>query len=458
MTATRNREAALLVAALAAVAFAWGQVQEAMTGSLGDRFWLVVAAFAALAAAAHLMVRRFAPAADPALLPAVVLLNGLGLAMIHRLDLGEAQRAEAAGLQTPQATAPSQLLWTALAVTSFAVILILIRDHRVLQRYTFTSMVVGLILLLLPLLPVLGVTINGARIWVRAFGLSFQPAEVAKVLLIIFFAGYLNRQRDSLRSIRAHVLGVPVPRAKDLGPILLAWAVSMGVLIFERDLGAALLLFGVFVVMLAVATERFSWILLGAVLFAAGAFFAYQLFGHVRTRVDIWLDPFADPSGSGYQVVQSLYGLANGGLLGAGWGQGSPGLVPFAKTDFIVSALGEELGLTGLMVIVLVYLVIVQRGIATALRVRDVFGRLLATGLAFVIGFQVFVIVGGVSGLIPLTGLTTPFLSAGGSSLLANWVIVALLMRVSDAARRPPPPPPPAPEQAATQVVPVVPS
>jgi cell division protein FtsW (lipid II flippase) len=375
--------------------------------------------------------------------------------MGHRLDLGEAAQAAVRGEAAPAATASSQLLWTAVAVAGFSAVLLIVRDHRILQRYTFTAMLAGLTLLLLPLLPGLGVAINGARIWVRLGSLSFQPGEIAKVLLVVFFAGYLARQRDSLMAIRSHVLGIPLPRGKDLGPIALAWAISMGVLVFERDLGAALLLFGVFVAMLAVATERWSWILLGGLLFAAGCAVAYTLFGHVRTRIDVWLNPFDDPAGSGYQLVQSLYGLANGGLLGTGWGEGQPGLVPYAKTDFIVSAFGEELGLTGLMVIVLLYLLLVQRGIAIALSVRDVFGRLLAAGLAFVIGFQVFVIVGGVTGLIPLTGLTTPFLSAGGSSLLANFAIIALLIRISDGARRQAAPAAPLLD-APTELVPVV--
>jgi cell division protein FtsW (lipid II flippase) len=450
----RTRELVLLGVALGLVGLAAAQVQYAMTGSLGDRFWGILAAFAGIAVGAHLVVRRTAVYGDPVLLPVAVLLTGLGLTMIHRLDLGEAAQAAARGDVAPRATAPSQLLWFAVAAVGFCAVLLIVRDHRILQRYTFTAMLAGLALLLLPLLPVLGVSINGARIWIRVGSLSFQPGEIAKLLLIIFFAGYLARQRDSLRAIRSHVLGIPLPRGKDLGPIALAWAISMGVLVFERDLGAALLLFGVFVAMLAVATGRWGWVLLGGLLFAAGAAVAYTLFGHVRTRIDVWLDPFADPSGAGYQLVQSLYGLANGGLLGTGWGEGQPGLVPYAKTDFIISAIGEEIGLTGLMVVILLYLLLVQRGIATALMVGDVFGRLLAAGLAFVVGFQVFVIVGGVTGLIPLTGLTTPFLSAGGSSLLANFAILALLMRISDGARRPARPIPVVAD-APTQMVPV---
>jgi cell division protein FtsW (lipid II flippase) len=312
-------------------------------------------------------------------------------------------------------------------------------------------MVVGLGLLLLPLLPLIGTTINGARIWVRLLGFSFQPGELAKIVLLVFFAGYLVVKRDVLALASRRVVGIDLPRARDLGPVLVAWAASLGVLVFERDLGTSLLFFGVFVAMLYVATERLSWLLIGLALFMSGSFLAWTLFGHVRERVDIWLNAFAprNVSDDSYQLVQGLFGMGTGGLLG----QGRPDIVPYAQTDFIVAAIGEELGLTGLMAVLVVYAIVVQRGLRTSIAVRDSFGKLLAAGLAFSIALQVFVVVGGVTRLIPLTGLTMPFLSYGGSSLVANWAIIALLLRISHAARRPAPPPAPSLQDAKTQVV-----
>jgi cell division protein FtsW (lipid II flippase) len=306
--------------------------------------------------------------------------------------------------------------------------------------------------LVLPLAPVIGTTVNGATLWIRVGEFSFQPAELAKILLTIFFAGYLVVKRDSLALVRTKILGIGFPRLKDLGPILIAWAVSLGVLVFERDLGTSLLFFGLFVSMLYIATQRRGWLVIGGVLFLGGAYGAYQLFSHVQSRVTVWLDPFAYADTGGYQIVQSLYGLANGGMLGAGLGQGFPNLVPFANTDFIFSALGEELGVTGVFAILLLYALLIERGLRAAVSVRDGFGQLLAAGLSITLALQVFVIVGGVTGLIPLTGLTTPFLSYGGSSLIANWLIVALLLRISDRARRPDAEEK-SPDEALTQVV-----
>jgi cell division protein FtsW (lipid II flippase) len=316
-------------------------------------------------------------------------------------------------------------------------VLILLRDHRRLQRYTFTFGLLGLFLMVLPLAPVIGTTVNGATLWIRVGTFSFQPAEIAKILLTIFFAGYLVKTRDSLALVRTKVLGVGLPRAKDLGPIVIAWAISLGVLIFQRDLGTSLLFFGLFVSMLYIATQRRSWLFIGFFLFLGGAYFAYSTFGHVQSRVTVWFDPWAYADTTGYQIVQSIYGLANGGILGAGLGQGFPNLVPFASTDFIISALGEELGITGIFAILLLYGILIERGLRTAITCRDGFGQLLAAGLSITFALQVFVIVGGVTGLVPLTGLTTPFLSYGGSSLIANWVILALLLRISDRSRRP---------------------
>ena len=292
------------------------------------------------------------------------------------------------------------------------------------------------VLLLMPLLPIVGASINGARLWVRVGVLSFQPGEFAKLLLAVFFAGFLVLKRDSLALIRIRTFGIGFPRPRDLGPILVCWLISVAILVFQRDLGTSLLFFGLFVSVLYFATGQRTWLALGAALFLFGATVAYFLFGHVRVRVQVWLDPFAYADGQGYQVVQSLYGLASGGMFGTGLGDGFPYLVPFAKSDFILSALGEELGLIGLAAILMLYAVLVQRGLRIAGSVRDGFGQLLAAGLAVVLGLQTFIVAGGVTRLIPLTGLTTPFLTAGGSSLVANWVALGLLLRISDTAAR----------------------
>ncbi|WP_177891238.1 FtsW/RodA/SpoVE family cell cycle protein [Vallicoccus soli] len=449
----RNAELGLLVFALAVALAAFATLGLGVDGAVPARIGSYAAGFGGLLLVAHLALRRFAPYADPVLLPAVALLNGIGLVMIYRLDIAEAASAERAGRPAPAPDALSQITWTALGVVLFVAVLVLVRDHRGLQRFTYTAMAAGLVLLLLPLVPGLGTRIFGAQIWIRVGPFSFQPGEVAKIALTIFFAGYLVLKRDVLALARRRVLGVDLPRMRDLGPIVVVWLVCLGILVFERDLGTAVLFFGSFVMLLYVATERRSWLILGTLMVLAGGWLAYQAFAHVRTRIDIWLDPFADPQGAGFQLVQGLYGLAAGGLLGSGLGQGRPDLIPVAKTDFIVDALGEELGLTGLMALLLLYGIVVERGLRTAIAARDSFGTLLAAGLSFILAIQVFVVVGGVTRLIPLTGLTTPFLSYGGSSLVANWALVALLLRISDAARRPAPPPVPETQEALTQVV-----
>jgi cell division protein FtsW (lipid II flippase) len=317
-----------------------------------------------------------------------------------------------------------------------------VRDHRSLDRYRYTALAVGLGLLLLPAVPGIGTEINGARIWVRVGSVQFQPAEVANLCLIVFFASYLVAKREVLSLATRRVAGLNLPRARDLGPVLLAWAGSLLVLVREKDLGSSLLFFGLFVAMLFVATERTSWLLIGLGLFTGGATVAYQAFAHVQDRVDAWLDPFADASNKGYQITQSLFGLATGGLSGTGLGRGQPDVVPEARTDFVFAAIGEELGLIGVAAVLVAFLLLVARGIRVALGVRDDFGKLLAGGLAFALGLQVFVVVGGVTRLIPLTGITLPFVSYGGSSLVANYALVALLLRISNSGRELPPPGP----------------
>ncbi|TAK70372.1 MAG: FtsW/RodA/SpoVE family cell cycle protein [Actinomycetota bacterium] len=446
----RNTELVLLVVAWGIGVLAYAQISWATSDGLPESFGLSVGVVGVVALVMHLVVRRAAPYADPILLPTALLLNVLGLAMIYRLDIAASQRAAANGAPEPTPDVYAQLTWFLVGALLFVAVILAVRDHRRLQRFTYTAMLLGLVLLLLPLVPVIGTTVNGAQLWIRVAGFSFQPAELAKIVLTVFFAGYLVRARDSLALVRSKVAGIEFPRGRDLGPLIVAWLVSLGVLVFQRDLGTSIIFFGLFVSLLYIATQRRSWLILGAVLFSAGAAFAYLAFGHVRLRVQVWLDPFAQQADAGYQIVQSLFGLSGGGILGSGLGQGYPQLVPFANTDFIVAAFGEELGITGLFAILVLYAILVERGLRTAIACRDAFGTLLAAGLSIVLALQVFVVVGGVTRLIPLTGLTTPFLSYGGSALVANWMMVALLIRISHSARRPEPVATPADDELTT--------
>ncbi len=390
--------------------------------------------YVALFAGAHLAIRRFAPYADPLLLPIVALLNGLGLVMIHRLDLTAPLDAGAA----PGPSANQQMLWTLVGVIGFAAVVAFLHDHRMLAKYGYVCGLTGLVLLVIPaLLPRSMSEQGGAKIWIRLPGFSIQPAEFSKILLLVFFASVLVSKRSLFTSAGKHVLGLNLPRPRDLAPLLAAWIASIGVMVFEKDLGTSLLLYASFLVLVYVATDRISWVLLGLGLFAIGSVAAYYAFGHVRVRVQNWLDPFADPDGAGYQMVQSLFSFATGGIFGTGLGNGQPGTVPAASTDFIIAAVGEELGLVGFAGVLMLYTIVVVRGMRTAIAVRDSFGKLLAAGLAATLGIQLFIVVGGVTKLIPLTGLTTPWMSYGGSSLLANYVLLAILIRISHAARRP---------------------
>jgi len=433
----RTSELQLLIFAVLLAMAAYAAVSLSHDERVDGRTLTHGLTLAALFGIAHLAVRRLAPAADPVLLPLVAALNGLGLAMVHRLDLAAADTARERARALPAALAPRQLIWTAVGTALFVVVLALIRDHRTLDRYRYTAMAIGLTLLLLPALPVIGTEINGARIWIRVGSLQFQPAEIAKLCLIVFFASYLVAKREVLSLASRRVAGLNVPRARDLGPVLLAWGASMLVLVREKDLGSSLLFFGLFIVMLYVATERTSWLLIGLGLFMAGTLAAYTLFSHVQERVETWLHPFADAADSGFQLTQALFGMATGGIFGTGLGRGRPDVVPEAETDFIFAAIGEELGLVGVVAVLAIFTLVVARGVRVGLGVRDDFGKLLAGGLAFAVALQVFVVVGGVTRLIPLTGITLPFVSYGGSSLVANYALVALLLRVSDAGRRP---------------------
>jgi cell division protein FtsW (lipid II flippase) len=454
----RGTELALLLFAVLLVISADAIVDATLNERVSSDVLTYGLGFAMIYTVAHVAVRWLAPYADPTILPAVALLNGLGLVLIRRLDLAEAETARQAGNAVPAGDAGVQVVWTCVGLALFVAVLVIVRDHRALSRYAYTLAAAGLAFLALPaLLPSRFSEVNGAKIWIQVAGFSIQPGEFAKLALMVFFASYLVSKRDVLSLASRRLAGIDLPRGRDLGPVLVAWLLSVLVLVAEKDLGTSLLFFGIFVIMLYVATERTSWLLIGLGLFAFGCLVAYQLFGHVQQRVTIWLHAL-DPqyrNDDSYQIVQSLFGLGTGGMFGTGLGSGRPETVPYAKTDFIIATIGEELGLFGLVAILVIYVLIVVRGFRTALTVRDSFGKLLAAGLAFTVALQVFIVVGGVTRLIPLTGLTTPFLSYGGSSLVANFALIALLLRISDAARRPPPQHPPKPPlaDAMTEVV-----
>lgn len=431
----RNLELALLVLAVGIVLGAVALVQLGALGRLDVAVLALMSVLGVLVLAMHIALRLTARDADPLIVPIITVLNGLGIAMIYRIDLADGATGwESAGIR--------QIVWTAIAIVIAILVLAVVRNHRVLQRYRYIAMFSGIVLLLLPMLPIVGAEKNGARLWVELGPFSFQPGELAKVALAIFFAGYLVTARDSLSMVGRKVLGMTFPRARDLGPILVVFAASMLVLVFQRDLGTALLYFGLFLVMLYVATGRASWVVLGLTLFGAGAIAASQLLSYVNGRVTAWLDPFNpevfDAIGGSYQLVQGLFGMADGGLIGTGLGQGRPDITPLSESDYIITAFGEELGLVGLFAILGLYLLFVSRGFRIGFAGQDDFGRLLGVGLSFVIALQVFVVIGGVTRVIPLTGLTTPFLAAGGSSLVANWIIAALLLRLSDTVRNQP--------------------
>ncbi len=453
----RNVELALLIFALGIVVVYTVAMEYGLLHQLQPDFWVIPALLGVLFLALHVALRFLAPYADPVIVPCVALLNGLSVSFMRRLDLGDVKPEKRATLPTFTAESEHQLIWTLVALALAIGFLMLVKDHRALSRYAYTLGLAGVVLVIIPaVLPGRFSEIHGAKLWIKFGGFQLQPGEFAKLLLLCFFAYYLVRKREVLSLASRRFLGIDFPRGRDLGPVVAIWLMSLMVLVFEKDLGTSLLYFGMFVVTLYIATERVSWLIIGLLLFFGGAFLAYFLggaiggpFANFYERANIWLDPFADPNGDGYQLVQSLLGLGSGGIFGTGPGAGDPNLVPAVDSDFVFAGMGEEIGLFGLTALLAVYLVIVERGLRAAITVRDSFGKLLAGGLAFTLGLQVFVIVGGVTKLIPLTGQTTPFLSAGGSSLMANWLLVAVLLRISDAGRRPAPPPPKAPEQLA---------
>lgn len=432
----RNREFWLLLFAVAISGASLTLVQLGALGVIDPMILAIGGGLAVLAFALHFVLRAVASAADPFILPIATLLTGLGIAMIYRIDIAKS-------LTGWNAYSTKQLAWTAISLAGAITVVILLRNYRVLFRYTYIFGLSGILLLLLPFVPGLRIPDANAQVWVSLGGMfAFQPGELAKICLAIFFAGYLVRTRESLTSVGTRFLGITWPRMRELGPVLVVWAISLGIIVIQRDLGTGTLIFGMFVAMLYVATGKTSWVLIGLALVAAGVAVATQILSYVRGRFINWLFLFdpeqVDPEAAGFQPMQGLFGLAHGGLLGTGWGQGRPDVTPLAHSDYIITSLGEEIGLIGLFAILCLYMVFISRGIRIGLAGQDDFGKLLATGLAFTIALQVFIMVGGVTRVIPLTGLTTPFLAAGGSSLVANWLIVAILLRISDGVRSQP--------------------
>lgn len=417
----RSTELTLVVMAGLITAVAYTLASLGANAEIPARIGPFLGLLLVLVGVAHVAVRLLARGADGALLPVAVLLHGIGYVMITRLD------DELAALQT---------LWSFVAIAAFVATLFLVQRTADLARYKWTLFFGGAFLLLLPMAPGIGVNINGARIWVRLGPISFQPGEFAKIALAVFFAAYLAERRELIAASTWKIGPFRLPELQYIAPILVAWGFSVMVMVGQRDLGSSLLFFTLFVVMMWVATERVSYLVIGFVLFGAAAFASWKMFGHVQTRVDIWLDPWQDEYGKGFQIVQALYGIGDGGIVGTGLGRGSPDKVPEAQNDFIFAAIGEEMGLVGATTVLMAYLLLIGAGLRIALRTDRTFDKLLATGLTTIVGVQAFIIIGGVIKVVPLTGITLPFVSYGGSSLLSNYIVLAILLRLSDASAR----------------------
>jgi cell division protein FtsW (lipid II flippase) len=428
-SSARNRELVALVpvALLLTMGFAAVFAQEG--SRLGNLSVIYGAYFFAVCLATHIYLRIRLPDADPYLFPLMALLTAFGLVMVYRID---------------ESLARDQANWFVLGLVLFALTIQFLRDYEVLERYRYTIAAGGLLLLLAPRLPGVGQQVNGAYLGVKIGPLAFQPAEFSKIAIVIFLASYLRENREVLIVGARRVLGVTLPPLKHFGPMLVVWGASMFMLVFIRDLGSSLMFFAAFLALLYVATGRFSFVVIGMAMFVIGAWFFAATVPHVHDRVEIWLHPYNHPQESGYQILQSIFAQADGGLFGKGFGQGLitiPGtggdaLLPAAQTDTIYSLIVNELGLFGACGVILIYLLIAARGFKIALLADDGFSKLLATGLTAVFSIQAFVIIGGVTRVIPLTGVTLPFVSYGGSSIVANFVLLALLLLISDRARR----------------------
>ncbi len=417
MNRQRTTELGLIVLAMVATVATYALASRSEETSVPATVLPVLVQIVVLLVGAHLAVRRWAPQADGTLLPIAVLLNGIGYSFIVRLD---------------ESLAENQALWTLLGIAAFVGTLAFVKEAGTLSRYRWTFALIGFVALLAPLLPGIGRTINGARLWVRVGPFSIQPGEFAKLALAIFITSYLVEKRELLAEGTRRIGSMTVPDLKHLGPLLAAWGASLLVMVAERDLGSSLLVFSTFVITVWVATGRGWYPAVGGTLFVGGAVAAWAMFGHVQARVRIWLDPFEDPNGEGFQLVQAIFAMASGGLTGTGPGLGSPERIPANETDFIFAVIAEEFGFLGATALIISFLLFIGAGLRVATRARDEFGTLLATVLSVTIGLQAFIIIGGVLRVLPLTGITLPFVSYGGSSLVANYVLLALLLRISD--------------------------
>ncbi|MFN2526336.1 MAG: FtsW/RodA/SpoVE family cell cycle protein [Actinomycetota bacterium] len=417
----RNSELSLLIVAFILGAGALALVALARNADRVDVTFPLIAVLGVSYGVAHVLVRRIAGSADHLLLPLIAVVNLIGTAAIYRLS--------------PRGFGPAQVTWTAVGIAFFIGLLLLLRDYSALARYKYVLGFAGVGLLLLPMTPI-GATIRGARLWVQIGSFAFQPGEAAKICLVVFFAAYLAERKELLAIASRRFLGMNVPDVKHFGPLLVMWGLSLAVMFFEKDLGSSLLFFSIFLLMIYMATARLVYLAAGSVLFLGGALVGYQLFAHVQGRVQVWLDVFNPRliGDEGYQLAQSLFAFAQGGLFGTGLGQGKPDLIPDAHTDFIFAVVGEELGLLGTAAVVTCFVLLVGRGLRTSMLARDDFGQLLAAGLTTIFAVQTFIILAGVTRLLPLTGITLPFMSYGGSSLLANFVLAAILIRISDSS------------------------
>jgi cell division protein FtsW (lipid II flippase) len=424
----RNRELSLGVLALIITGGGYVLLGLSSAPAIPAGTLALFAVLVGLFGAAHLAVRRLAPRADATLLPLVSLLLGIGFVMLTRLDLHPDLDAQG----NPIYVAPTQAVWIAVGIAVFVLTLAFVRNARSLSRYKYTFLLLGVGALLLPLVPGLGATINGARLWIRIGGFTIQPGEMAKVLLVIFFAAYLVEKRELLSSGSRRLGRLHLPDPKHLGPLLVPWALSILIMVQQKDLGSSLLFFAVFMAMLYIATRRSAYVIVGGALFAGAVVVSYQLFAHVQDRVSVWLDPWKDVHGNGYQITQSLFAFGSGGFAGKGIGRGIPFQIPVHNTDFIFAAIGEELGLIGTVAVIGAFMLLVGSAFRIAIQASRPFTQLFAAGLATSLGVQSFVIIGGITRVIPLTGVTLPFVSYGGSSLIASFVILALLLRISD--------------------------
>jgi cell division protein FtsW (lipid II flippase) len=416
----RRVEVGLLLIAVVITTGAYALVSLGRTADLPTNLRPFVGVIAALLLLGHVANRVLAKHADASLFPVAGMLNGIGYVIIARLEPKLANR---------------QAAWTAIAIVAYVLTLTAVRSTRRIERLRYTFALIGVMLLLLPLVPGIGREINGSRIWVGIGPISFQPGELAKITLALYFASYLVDHREVLAGVKKRTrlgrLGVTLPELRHAGPIALMWAVSLMVMFYQKDLGSSLLFFTLFVVMVWLATGRPLYLIIGSLMFALGSFISWMAFAHVQRRVRVWIDPWPEASKAGYQIVQSLYAFGSGGVGGTGLALGSPTRIPYASTDFIFAVIGEELGFVGTTAVLAAFLLLIGAGLRIARRATRPFDQLLAAGLTTIIGVQTFVIVGGVTRLVPLTGVTLPFVSYGGSSLVINYVLIALLVRIS---------------------------